>query len=459
MRKPDWSAHGITQGNLWIAILLYSIPIMIGSLIQTLFNAADLVVLGNFAPLSAVSSVGLTSPIVSLVVGSALGLSGGTNAVMARYIGAKNTEQVRRTVGTSLWSALFVGVLLSAVAIPLCGTLLNLIRCPSGNFEEARLYLVIYFAAIPAILVYNFGAAILRADGDSTRPLVYLILCGLLNVVLNIVLCFILQEKVAAVAIATFASQVLGAVLVVVRLCRVRDDCRLCRESIRFYWRSFGTIMRFGLPCALTGSLYSVSNLQVQAAFNGFGDSVIAGNTAAASVESFVDGITNAFGISALVFVGQNFGSGNHERVKKSTRICLTYSITLGLALGFGVFALGRPILSVFLPGSDAATAEAIEAGLLRMKFLETTYFIISVYYIFTKIMQAFGYSTVPALLMVLTILGFRVVYLTVVFPLHPTLIVLYLCYPASWLLTLLVQGAMFLYVWKRYRTGKLHVS
>lgn len=455
MRKLTLNKQdNILSGNLFTSILLFSIPLMLGSLIQCLFSAADLIVLGNFASISAVSSVGVTSPIVSLLVTSATGLAGGTNAVLARYIGAKDERRVRECVGTSMFLALGFGLLLTAIAIPCALPLLRLIKCPEENLTQASLYLILYFCAIPAILVYNFGGAVLRADGDSRRPLFYLIFCGLLNVGLNLVLCLLLTQKVVAVAVATLASQVLGAVLVTVRICRMRDMCRLDLRHPALSLRMLGSILRFGFPCAVTGALYSVSNLQVQAGFNAFGDTLIAGNTAAGNVELIVDGTTGAFGMTALVYAGQNFGAGRHDRVKKTLAVSLFWGIALGLFTGFGAYLFGRPILSLYLPGEE----EAIAAGIMRMKYLETTYFIISIYYILCKIMQALGYSAVPTVLMTASILGFRFVWLTYVYPAYfaGDPVGLYVCYPLSWLLTLLLLSAEFIFVWVRFLRGRI---
>lgn len=442
----------VTGGPLFKSIILYSLPIMVGSLIQVLFNAADIVVLGNMADKLAVASVGVTAPIVGLVVNSFIGLSGGTNIILARYIGENNESRIRKTVDTSIISSVAVGILLAVIGIIFADDFLILIDCPAECFEGAKIYLELYFLAIPAIMVYNFGAAIIRVNGDSQTPLYYLIACGILNIVLNVMLCFVLEQKVIAVAVATLASQVLGAILVLIHLARLDNSCKLNFKRPEIDIKILGKIFRYGIPCAFTTALYCISNLQIQSAINAYGPDAIAGNTAAANVESLVASFTGAFGVAALAFVGQNVGANERERVKKSIRICLIIGFTLGLVLGVGLYLLGRPVLSLFVPGENAA----IEYGLVRMRYILLIYFIAAINQVLTNAVQAFGYSFIPFCTSIITVLLFRVFWMSFIYPLSVTIHNLYFCYTCSWTLALIAHICTFLYVYGRYRKGKI---
>ena len=442
----------VLNGPLLKSIITYSIPIMLGSFIQALFNSVDIAVLGNMADTTAVAAVGSTGPIVGLIVNSFVGLSGGTSIILARYIGAGDWKNTRKTVDTSIISSFFVGIIISIIGIMLAGKMLTLTRCPAECFEGAEIYLKLYFAGIPAIMVYNFGATIIRVNGDSQRPLYYLIFSGLLNVVLNIILCFILEQKVIAVAAATFASQTLGAVLVIIHLLKMQGDCRIELRRMVFDMPTFLKIMRFGIPCAFTNSLYAISNLQIQSAINDFGPEAISGNTASANIEGLVASFTGAFGVATLAFAGQNIGAGNRERVKKTIASCLLLGVCFGLVLGLGLFALGRPILSVFIPGEE----EAIRYGLIRMQYVLAFYAVAAVNGVLTSSMQAFGYSIIPMISSIITILVFRLIWMTFVYPLDMTIYNLYVCFTYSWILSMLVHSASFTAVFRRYLKNKI---
>ena len=443
----------VAGGPLLPSILLYSIPLMLATLLQTLFNAIDIIVLGNMADKVAVASVGATSVIASLCVMTFVGLSAGTRILLSRYFGAKDDEKVKQTVGTSLWFAFGLGLLLTAVAIPLAEPFLRLTSCPDECLNSARIYLMIYFAAIPAIMLYNFGSAILNSVGDTQRPLIYLVISGLTNVVLNVLLCLILSEKVAAVAIATLASQVIGAVCVLVRLSRISGVCRVDYRKLSFDRRLLGKILVHGGPCALTTAMYPLTNLMIQSAINRLGTAAMSGNVAASSVEGLVAAFTNAFGVCALTFIGQNLGQENRERVHKSLLYCCVLGVGIGVVLGLGIrFFCGRELLSLYIPGEE----DAIAAGMVRMRYLLTIYFVAGLNAVVLNALKAFGYSTLPALNSFVTVILFRVFWMTFIYPPEQTLDNLYLCYPWSWSINLFVNLCMLAFVLVRYQKGKL---
>ena len=440
----------VTGGPLVSSILKYSIPVMLGSLIQVLFNAADIAVLGNMPDGVAVASVGVTSSIVALIVNSFVGLSSGCTILLARFLGMRDDKQAKDTVSTSMIASFFIGLLLSIIGIAAIEPMLTMIDCPADCFEGASLYLFIYFCAIPAIMVYNFGAAILRVDGDTARPLTYLILSGLLNVVLNVILCLTLTQKVAAVAIATLASQVLGAVLVVIRLLRMEGACRWDLRHPSFSPSFLGRILRLGFPVALNAALYSISNLQIQSAINSFGTEAVAGNTAALNVEGLVNSFSGALGVAAVAFVGQNIGAGKRDRVKKSILTCMIFSVSTGIVLGFGILSIGENILALIVPDDPTAIAY----GYIRMQFLFSTFFVACYNNVLASVIQAFGHTGLPMATSFVTVLGFRVAWMAWVYPLYEIIHSLYFCFVCSWILTMLVNTVIFAVIYIRYRRG-----
>lgn len=447
----------VVRGPLLSSIIRYSLPVMIGSLIQVLFNAADLMVLGNFAGGIATAAVGATGPIVGLIVNSVIGLSGGTNVILARAVGAGDSSRVRKIVDTSLITAVVLGFVMMGVGLSVSGWFLRITDCPVECIDGAKLYINIYFCGLPAILIYNYGAAIIRVSGDSERPLYYMIASGILNVVMNLVLCIVLEQKVAAVAIATLLSQVLGAVLVVRRLIVAEGDIRVNFKKLSFSAKELKNIMVVGIPCAVNNSLYNISNLQIQSAINSFGPEAIAGGSAAASVEGIVSSFTGAFSVSTLAFVGQNIGVGDRQRVKKSIIYCSVLSVLLGVILGDGLFLVGKHVLALYIPGEELA----IQYGLVRMTYILAIYFVAGLNGVLSSTVQAFGHTALPMINGIATTLLFRVVWMTFIYPYLPVsgdgvkdIHNLYSCYSWSWGLNLAFNAIIFFFIYRAYKKG-----
>lgn len=441
-----------TEDPLIPAIIKYSIPIAIGALIQVLFNAADIMVLGNFADSNAVAAVGATSPIVGLIVNSFVGLSGGTNVILAHSVGANDTERIRRTVSTSVILSVIIGVILTVIGIIFGKWFLSASDCPTECFDGALLYLKIYFFAIPFLMLYNFGAAILRVTGDTQRPLYYLIACGVLNIVLNFILCIVLTEKVAAVAIATFASQVLGSLLVMRRLMTMDGPCKISLKHLSFHFKTFNRIMTLGMPGALNASLYNIANIQIQSAINSYGTAAMAGNTAAISIEGLVGSFTNAIAATAMAFVGQNLGAKKPDRIKKTIIYCSVIGVITGVILGDGFFLFGKQFLNVYLPGD----IEAIEYGYVRMHYILALYFIAAFSGVIGNSIAAFGYSILSMLNSIFSVLILRFFWMFFIYPHFMTINNVYLCFSVSWVLSLAINTTMFLVIYKKYKIGKL---
>ena len=441
-----------TKGSIVKLIVLYALPLVISTLIQTLFNAVDVVVLGNMASSVAVASVGATTTIVHLLVNTFIGLASGTKIILAHQIGARDHEGVDKTVGTSLISAVVIGVIISVVGFFLTPVFLNATDCPVDCYDGARLYLRIYVCSAPAIMLYNFGSAILSSSGDTQRPMYYIMLCGLLNVGLNIILCLILPEKVAAVAIATAASQILGAALVMRRLCTMQGIGRVVLSKIKWYGASFGRIMRYGVPIALSNALYPLANLQIQTAINSYGVSAIAGNSAASTIEGFASAFNSAMGTTTTTFMGQNLGAEKPDRVKASFTKSLLICVLCSLVMGVTIFSTGRFWLGLILTDDPSA----IHYGMVRMFFITLFVCVSGSNSVIGHALQAFGFSTFSAANSMISIFGFRMIWMNFVYPYHQSFECLMACFLVSWCFMLLCNIVVFSLVYARYKKGRL---
>ncbi len=448
-----WKAKQIdaTKGELLPQIIRYTIPLILGALIQVLFNAVDIVVLGNMADSTSVASVGATTTIIYLVVNTFIGLAGGSKIILARKIGAGDREGVEQTVHTSLITALGLGIIITIVGVSLSKWFLTVTNCPSECFEGAALYMRIYMLAAPAILVYNVGAAILNADGDTQRPMYYIIAAGFLNVVMNVILCLILSKKVAAVAVATLAAQYLGAFLVIRRLCVKDGITKLILTRMRWHAASFLMIMRFGLPLALNNALFPIANLQIQTAVNSFGVSAVAGGSAATTVEGISNSFYLSFGTTASTFIGQNLGARQHDRVKKSLWMTLAIGTAVGLVMGVGFYLSGRFWLGFILTDDLVA----VEYALIKMRYITLFAVVSSANNILTQVIQAFGYPMIASLNSIIFVFGFRMIWMLFIYPRHEDFHWLMACFTVSWCLMLLCYSVMTSIIYKRYQKGK----
>jgi putative MATE family efflux protein len=447
----------ITQGPIMKSIMLYALPIIFGTFLQGLFNAADLMVIGNMTTdETASASVSATSSIVNLLVNSFVGLSAGVSAVLARCLVQRNEARAKRVVSTSIIASFVLGIILVLGMTVFSKSLLRMMDCPVDCFDGAVLYLRIYAFGIPAIMVYNFAAAIIRTAGDTTRPFVFLVAAGLLNVGLNFVLCLIFEQKVAAVAVATAASQLLACILTVIRLIRIDGPCKFSFSRLSFSFRELGGILKIGGPCAFNSALFSLSNVQMQTALNSYGKAAVAGNGAAATLEHFASSMTSGFNSSIVPFVGQNVGAGNKKRVNRSILCCCLLATGCAVFSSVMLYVFGRPLLGLYLPNST----EAVEFGMVRMKYVLLAYGICALYNSFVSSMQAFGYSFIPMINSILTVLVFRVFWLEFIYPpldaANRIIDNLYVCYTISWTLSLIAHSITFAIIYIRYRKGKV---
>lgn len=447
MRKVD-----ATQGGLIKLIFIYTIPLILTTIAQHLFTIVDTAVLGNMADTAAVASVGATTTITNLVLNGITGLATGVSIVLSRYVGQKSEEKIRATIDTALISCLGFGALVASVGLIFSPLFLTLIECPPDCYDGATLYLRIILAAAPATLMYNFGAAILRALGDTQRPMYYIAISGIVNVVLNVILCLILPQKVAAVAIATVASKVISAALVLNRLFHWEDSARVSLKKLRFYPEAFLNIVRYGIPTSISSLLYPVANLQIAPAINSFGVDAVAGGSASNHIHSIAASFTNGFAHATTTFMGQNIGAQHPERVKKSFWYCLLLGSLITGSVGMLIYLSGEFWLGLVL-GRDAT--EAIAYGMIRMEYLTRFIFVSTILNVLVHALQAYGYPIFGSISSICFTLGFRVFWMQLVYPHYKTYACLMLCFITSWALNALFNAVFVVIIGRRYSKGK----
>ena len=440
-----------TLGAITPSMLKYAIPIFLNSLIQTLMNATDAAVLGNMADSVAVASVGATSTIVALLVASMISIAGGSNIILARAYGARNYDRCKTIMNTALAVAVGLGALIAVVGSTVARPILTAMNCPSDCIDGSTTYLVIYLFSAPLTLLYNFGAGIISVSGDSAKPMKYMIISGVSNVILNIILCLVLTNKVVAVAAATVVGTGISAVLVLRDLLH-HDKFPLEPRRLSFSPREALLIFKYGIPMAFNSALYSLSNVLIQSAINSYGSSAIAGNTSAIYIENIPSGVNGAFGSATIMFVGQNLGANKPERVKKSIFICTLSCFIVSATVAITLFALGKPCLSIFVPEDETA----ISFGLMRMKHLLPLYGLAAINGCLASAISAFGFTSIPTLNSVISVLLLRIVWMRFIYPQSPTPDMLYLCYSISWILSFLIAISAFLVIYARFKKGKI---
>ncbi|MBQ9807135.1 MAG: MATE family efflux transporter [Clostridia bacterium] len=446
MRKVD-----ATKGPLIKLIFAYTIPLILTTIIQHLFTLVDVAVLGNMADTTAVASVSATNTITSLVLNGITGLSTGTNIVLARYIGQKDEEKMKTTINTSLLTGMGFGVIVAIIGILLAPTLLKLIDCPAECFDGAVLYLQIYLAAAPITLLYNYGFAIMRTMGDTQRPLTYITVSGIANAVLNVILCFVLEQKVAAVAIATVVSKIISAVLVFHRLCHMEGNVRVSVRKMRFDLSAFRNIIQYGIPTSISNLLFPIANLQVTPAINSFGVEAVAGNGAGNHIHQIVSAFTSSFSHATTTFMGQNLGAENKERVKKSFWYCLGFGVLIVGSLGVLVYLSGEFWLGLILGFSSH---EAIGYGMIRLSIVTLFTFISLMNNVLLHALQAYGYPLFGSISSIFFTLGFRVLWMQMIFPKKPTFEMVMLCFVVSWTLNMIFNAIFVAIISHRYSKG-----
>ena len=432
--KRTASRYEIDMCNtpLLTGILRFALPLIATNVLQLAFNAADMIVVGKFSGSdTALAAVGATGALINLIVNLFIGLATGVNVLIANYRGAGRTEDAQDTVHTAMVTAAVGGFALIFIGFFLSRSLLALMGTPVNVIDQSTLYMRIYFMGMPFFLVYNYGAAILRGVGDTKRPLFYLSLSGVLNVLLNLFFVMILGMDVAGVALATISSQALSAILIVRCLLKTDGICNLDPKKLKIHKHKLIRMLQIGLPAGFQGSLFSISNVLIQSSVNSFGSIVMSGNTAAGNIEGFIYTSMNSVAQAALSFTGQNYGAQKYKRIDQVLGTCMLLAGFSGALLGNLAYLFGEPLLSLY-------TNNSLEVvyGMNRMQIIATTYFLCGFMDTLSCTMRGLGMSVLPTIISLTGACLFRILWIYTVFAAHHTQFTLYISYPISWFLT-----------------------
>ncbi|MCR4722932.1 MAG: MATE family efflux transporter [Eubacteriales bacterium] len=434
------------EGPLLKNVLLFSLPIMLSNLLQIAFNAADTVIVGKFSGQRALAAVGSTGAIVGMLVSLFNGLSVGATIVLAQSLGSGVTKRIKDAVHTAYFLAVSGGLILSVAGFFLSGYLLRSTGTPDDILDQALLYMRIYFAGSIPLFVYNCGASVMRAKGDSVRPTIILMVTGVINVLMNLILVIALKMDVAGVAIATVVSESISAIHITACLMREDDQTRLALRDIRLDRRSLAGILSIGLPAGLQGMMWSLSNVAIQKALNSFGSITVAGNTAAANIEEFVYIGMDGFSQSAMTFTSQNAGAKNVKRIRDILKLT-TVLITV-VSFVIGAFILFQDDFFLSLYTDDLSV---INVGKIRIKYVVFWLFLNGTLDIPSSSMRGMGYSTLPTVFMLIGIVGVRLGWIYLFWYAHPTLEMLYMCFPLSWSVTTVLQFVLWFILYRRF--------
>ena len=419
------------EGPLFSKIVVYSVPLILSGVLQLLFNAADTIVVGRFAGSEALAAVGSTGSLINLLTNVFMGLSIGANVLIARYYGAGREKDASKAVHTSILLSIISGFILMILGILAARPLLTLMGSPADVIDLSVLYIRIYFAGMPVILLYNFGSAILRAVGDTKRPLYYLSFAGVINVVLNLIFVIGFKMSVAGVALATIISQAVSAALIVHCLMKMDGMCKLELRKLSIDIPMMINMIKLGLPAGMQGSIFSISNVLIQSSINSFGSVVMAGNAAASNVEGFTYIAMNALHQTALTFTSQNYGQRKFERIKKIQLICVGMVTVVGLVVGGGSYLFGETLLRFY-----STDAEVISYGMIRMGYIAVFYFLCGIMDVMVGGLRGLGYSVMPMIVSLLGACGLRILWIFTIFAHFRTLDMLYISYPITWTIT-----------------------
>jgi len=441
------------SGAILPKLMQFTLPLMFSSILQLLFNAADIIVVGRFAGDNSLAAVGSNTSLINLLVNLFIGLSVGANILAARFYGAHEKEGLRQTVHTAMLVSVVSGVFLAVVGALGAGTILTWMKSPEEVRGLATIYLRIYFLGMPATMLYNFGAALLRATGDTQRPLYYLSFAGVVNVALNLLLVIRFQMDVAGVAIATVISQIISAVLVVRCMMRTSGVVHLELRELKIYRARLKQILQVGIPAGFQGILFSLANVFIQSSVNSFGEIVVAGNAAAANIETFIYATMNSIYQATISFTSQNYGAGRYERIRPIMLRALGCVIVIGLVLGNLSVLAGPQLLGIY---SDSGAV--IEAGMKRMAVLCTTYCLCGMMEVMVGVLRGLGYSVMPMIVSLVGACGLRLVWIATLFqiPALHSMTTLYWSYPVSWGITFAVHFLCYRWAMKRLREHTL---
>ena len=438
------------SGPILRKMLMFALPLMLSSILQLLFNAADIVVVGKFAGDNSLAAVGSNTALINLLTNLFIGLSIGANVVAARHYGAKAWDDLRRTVHTAMLLSMLSGALLLVLGVIGAEQMLIWMQTPEEVLPLATVYLRIYFLGMISTMVYNFGSALLRAVGDTKRPLYFLLCAGVINVILNLLFVIGFQMDVMGVAIATVISETVSALLVLRCLVKEKGGIHLELRAMRIDRKQMLQILRIGLPAGFQGVVFALSNVVIQSSVNIFGNIVVAGNSAAANLEGFVYMAMNAFYQTTLSFVSQNYGAGKQKRINRIVLLGEACVIVTGTLLGNMVVFFGNDLLQIY-----SNNPEVIAAGMVRLHYISMIYALCGIMDVMVGALRGIGYSIMPMIVSIVGVCVLRLIWLATVFqiPEFHKIETVYLSYPVTWILTSLVYIVFF--VWIRIRSAR----
>ena len=432
----------MTSGSPMKLILGFMIPMLFGFLFQQFYNMMDTIIVGKYLGVTALAAVGSTGSINFMIIGFCNGVCSGFAIPVAQKFGEKNESAMRRYVANSGWLAAVFAVVMTVVVCLLCRNIQTWMRTPEDIFDQAYIYIFIIFLGIPATYLYNMLAGIIRSLGDSTTPLVFLLISSVMNIILDLFTIIVLKMGVAGAAWATVISQYISAALVLRCLIQTEADYRLELSKLRVVKHKLCAIIQIGLPAGLQGAIFSISNVLIQSSINSFGSVAMAGSTASSNIEGFVYTAMNAIYQTALSFTSQNYGVHKFKRMDKVLVDCLIISVVTSFSLGCGAYFFGSEILKIY-----TADPEVIRCGLEILSYTTVPYFLCGIMDLFPGALRGMGHSGVPMILSVIGTVGTRIVWIFGIFPHHRSLAVLFISYPASWMLTIIMQVTCFYFV------------
>ena len=429
----------MTQGNIVRHIILFAIPLLAGNIFQQLYNMVDTWVVGRFVSNEAYAAVGSVGPIVNMLVGFFVGLSSGAGVVISQYYGARNYDNVQRTVHTTITMTLIMGVAFTCIGLSITPFMLRLMNTPENVFPESRAYLFIYFSGIMGLMVYNAGAGILRAVGDSKRPFYFLVICALMNTVLDLLFVVVFQMGVRGVALATILSQAVSAVLVLFTLLRTTGCVRVELKGLRIHWDVLKKIIRVGIPAAIQMSITGFSNIFVQSYINFFGDACMSGWTTFSKVDAVLFLPMQSIALAGTTFVGQNLGCNQVERAKKGVRVSLIMALSSTIVLMIPILIFAGPVVAFF-----NTKPEVVEYGSLLLRWITPFYLLCCFNQIYSGALRGAGNSKAPMIFMLTSFVVFRQVYLFIMSKICNQIIPIAMSYPAGWLLCAILTTSYF---------------
>lgn len=437
----------MTSGPLLSKLLVFSLPLIASGILQLLFNTADVIVVGRFAGSEPLAAVGSTSSLTNLLTNLFIGLSVGANVVAANYYGAKKDKEISETVHTAVGISILAGLILAILGISLAKPMLTLMGTPDDVINHSVLYMRIYFMGMPVMMLYNFGSAILRAVGDTRRPLYYLTAGGAVNVVLNLIFVIVFKMGVAGVALATVASQLIASVMVTKCLIEANSAIKLDIKKIKIHPHILSKIVKIGIPAGVQGMLFSLSNVVIQSSVNSFGSVAMAGNTAGQNIEGFVYTAMNSIAQTAISFVGQNFGAKDMRRVRRVAIECMCIVTVVGLMLGNLAVVFSKPLIGLY-----SVEPEVVRFGMNRLKVICTAYCLCGMMDTLVGCLRGMGHAVVPTVISLLGACALRIIYILTLFQAHKSLTNLYLTYPVSWFITGMAQLVYLVIVYRRHK-------